>query len=324
MSERTYGAPLSKEMVRTLRERAGLSQEALATRLGLAGKAVVSGWETGRTTCEGPAAELLMSLFAANTTRSFVELNTRVDTIWRRAETWQDAWRQVSAIPEAPLSIDRETFAHLFPDVAIPSKQHLYGFPFIDVAEPNVFGIGAQGWSGSLPPDHDRAPRYLWQLERTGGFVYRELPWEEAYDSTTHGHTHAGALLELAACATMFLGRLAVVAKLDPQWRYALRLDLEGVRGRGVVAPANATSKGFEAPRMRSSERHLAATTTCTLREVIDQPVAITCALVSELLVLIRPELASRPLLERLLRSRVDLDRRRDQRMLGMLDPLLT
>lgn len=324
MSERTYGAPLSKEMVRTLRERAGLSQEALATRLGLAGKAVVSGWETGRTTCEGPAAELLMSLFAANTTRSFVELNTRVDSTWRRAETWQDAWRQISAIPEAPLAIDRETFAHLFPDAAIPSKHHLYGFPFVDIAEPNVYGIGAHGWSGSLPPDHDRAPHYLWQLERTGGFVYRELPWEEAYDSNTHGHTHAGALLELAACATVFLARLAVVAKLDHQWRYVLRMDLEGVRGRGVVAPPTPVSKTLEAPRMRSSERHLAASATCTLREVVDQPIVTACALVSELLVLIRPELASRPLLEKLLRSRVDLDRRREQRMLGMLDSLLT
>src|SRR5580704_8935611 len=99
MSERTYGAPISKEMVRALRERAGLSQEALAARLGLAGKAVVSGWETGRTACEGPVAELIMYLFAADTSRTFVEINNTAESTWRRAGTWHDTWRQVAAVP---------------------------------------------------------------------------------------------------------------------------------------------------------------------------------------------------------------------------------
>jgi transcriptional regulator with XRE-family HTH domain len=321
MSERTYGAPLSKEMVRTLRERAGLSQEALAARLGLAGKAVVSGWETGRTTCEGPAAELLLYLFAADTTRSFVEANNVAETTWRRSGMWQDAWRQVAAVPEAPLTIDREHFAHLFPDVAIPSEQHLYGFPFVEVPELNVFGIGVHGWSGSMPPDHDRAPRYLWQLDRRGGFVYRETLWEESYESITHGHTHAGALLELATCTTVFLGRLAESAKLDREWRYALRLDLEGIRGRGIVASSGARHS-TDAPKMRSSERHLTATISCSLQQMIKEPIATACSLVGELLVLIRPDLASASQLEKQLRTRLELDRRREHRLLGMLEEL--
>jgi transcriptional regulator with XRE-family HTH domain len=324
MSERTYGAPLSKEMVRTLRERAGLSQEALAARLGLAGKAVVSGWETGRTTCEGPAAELLMYLFAADTTRMFVELNTVVEGTWRRAGTWQDAWRQITALPETPIQIEREVFAHLFPDAAISSKHHAYGFPFVDVPEPNVFGIGTHGWSGSMPPDHDRAPRYLWQLDRTGGFVYRETPWEESYDSATHGHTHVGALLEVATCTLVFLGRLAVAAKLDRDWRYTLRIDLEGVRGRGIVGTSGGAKPTTDGAKMRSSERHLAASTSCALRDAIENPVATACALVGDMLVLIRPDLATRAQLEKQLRARHELDRRREHRMLGMLDQLMS
>jgi transcriptional regulator with XRE-family HTH domain len=318
MSERTYGAPLSKEMVRTLRERAGLSQEALAIRLGLAGKAVVSGWETGRTTCEGPAAELLMYLFAADTSRTFIELNTNAEATWRRAGTWQDAWRQIAAIPEAPLTIGRDAFAALFPGTEIPARQHALGFPFVRVPESNVFGIGTDGWSGSMPADHDRAPRFLWQLDRRGGFVYRETPWEDAYDVELFGHTHVGSLLDLAVCTTIFLGRLTDTAKLDHQWRYALRIDLEGMRGRGIV-----TGRDTSPPSMRCNDRHLTAEHTCTLRDTIAKPVATACALVAEVLTLIRPELASREQLEEQLRARHRLDRERERRMLGMLDSLL-
>src|SRR5215831_837628 len=127
MSERTYGAPLTKEMVRALRERAGLSQEALTNRLGLAGKAVVSGWETGRTSCEGPAAELLLHLYAGDTSRSFIELNNFADATWRRAGTWADAWRQISVLPEVPTPIDQDAFTKLFPGVELPTTEHVHG-----------------------------------------------------------------------------------------------------------------------------------------------------------------------------------------------------
>lgn len=306
-------------MVRTLRERAGLSQEALATRLGLAGKAVVSGWETGRTTCEGPAAELLMHLFAADTTRSFVKLNTAAETMWRRAGTWQDAWRQISAVPEVPTTIERETFAKLFPGAEIPARQHLHGFPFVDVPESNVFGIGSNGWSGSMPADQDRAPRYMWQLDRAGGFLYREVLWEELYESTTQGHTDVGSLLELAVCTTVFLAKLAQTAKLDARWRYALRIDLEGVRGRGIVGNGTG-AHSTAAPRMRSSEQHLEATYPCSIEEATRDPVAVAYSLVGEILMLIRPDLASRDQLEQQLRTRLEADHRRGTRMLGMLD----
>ena len=292
MSERTHGAPLAKEVVRALRERAGLSQEALANRLGLAGKAVVSGWETGRTSCEGPAAELLLHLFAADTSRSFGELSALAEATWRRAATWCDTWRQISAVPETPLAIERDVFANLFPGVAAPSERGARGFPFVELAGAPVFGIGSTGWSAAIPHERDRAPRYLWQLDRAGGFLYREVPWEEDLRaSRTAGHTHVGSLLELAAATTAFLRRLALTARTDRDARHVLRLDLEGMHGRGI-ASIDPKTRTTDLPKMVSNEHSIQASMSVTMQSIVDSPLAISTALVAELLLSIRPELA--------------------------------
>jgi transcriptional regulator with XRE-family HTH domain len=311
-------------MVRALRERAGLSQEALANRLGLAGKAVVSGWETGRTSCEGPAAELLLYLFAGNTSRSFGELNAIADATWRRAGTWSDTWRQVSAVPETPDTIERDVFAALFPGVEIPSEQHARGFPFVTGGSPAiVFGIGSSGWSGSLPPERDRAPRYLWHLDRVGGFLYRESLWEEELrEATTDGHTHVGSLLELAACTTVFLTRLADVVRLSRTSRYVLRLDLEGMQGRGIVGASSNGHTG-DLPNMLSSEKHISASVSCSLEDTKQSPLAIAYSLVAECLLSIRPGLAPREQLEKQLAAWLARDRQRTARRLGFADALV-
>jgi transcriptional regulator with XRE-family HTH domain len=314
MSERTYGTPLSKDLVRALRERAGLSQEALAIRLGLAGKAVVSGWETGRTSCEGPAAELLLHLFASDTSRSYGELSEVADATWRRAGTWADTWRQIAAVPEASDAIERDAFASLFPGVEIPARQHVLGFPFVE--RPAAFGIGSTGWSGALPAERDRAPDYIWHLDRAGAFLYRETLWEEQRrESTTGGHTHVGSLLELAACAAVFLARLARAASLHGDARYALRVDLEGMQGRGIVADDTA-------PTMLSNERHLSASITCSLGSVMSSPLDTAYSLVGECLVLIRPDLAPLDRLAAQLDAWLARDRRRPTRCLGFIDEL--
>ena len=100
-NERRPGDPLPSELVRELRERRGFTQEQLAETLGVrGGKAVVSGWETGRTSCEGPAAELLLHLLGGGRSLELTTLASEVESIWARAKDKIAAWRQVLVVPD--------------------------------------------------------------------------------------------------------------------------------------------------------------------------------------------------------------------------------
>src|SRR5882672_8171643 len=86
LRHRKPGDALPSEVVRLLRQRRGLSQDALAYQMGLSGKNVVSGWETGRTTCDGTAAELLLRITGAGTTTLAAEdLSAEMHSEWTRA-----------------------------------------------------------------------------------------------------------------------------------------------------------------------------------------------------------------------------------------------
>lgn len=322
---RRAGSPLSKDLVRSLRERAGMTQEQLAERLGLAGKAIISGWETGRTTCEGPAAELLLQLLGgADTSHAFAELDELTDSTWRRSGNWIDSWRQVSAVPEAAIVIDRDKFATLFPSAAIPYEGHVHGFPFVNYGLPDrVFGISATGWSGAIPSERDRAPRYAWHLTRSAQFGYRETPWELSRDSITSGHTHVGSLLEIALCTTVFLGRMAERAELERDLQYELRLDLEDMAGRGVTAAAGHWNQ-CDNPQTVSSENHVHAAVKLPLGKIAAEPLASAYALVGELVLLLRPDLATTSALERQLRARVASDREHNLRFLAFAEDLIS
>lgn len=322
--KRKTGAALSKDLVRSLRERAGLTQEQLAERLGLAGKAIISGWETGKTNCEGPAAELVLHLLGgAGTSHAFAEIDELTDATWRRSGNWSDTWRQVAAVPNAPITIERDKFATLFPGVEIPPAGHVHGFPFVNHGLPDkVFGISATGWSGVIPAERDRSPHYAWHLTRTGEFSYREAPWELARNSITGGHTHVGSLLELALCTTVFLGRLTAQAELERELEYELRLDLEGMQDRGVAA-ALGDWRMCDAPRSVSSEPHVHASVKLPLGKIVADPLGAAYALVGELMLLLRPDLATNSALERQLRQRVKSDAVGGQRFLAFADDLL-
>jgi transcriptional regulator with XRE-family HTH domain len=323
---RRYGAPLDKETVRRLRVRAEMTQEELAERLGLAGKAVVSGWETGRTTCDGPAAELLLHLLAgadASRTRAFAEIDELADATWRRTSNWNDTWRQVSAVPDGTAGIEFEKFATLFPGAEIPPDDHVHGFPFVNHGLPaSVFGISSTGWSGSIPAERERAPRYTWHLTRTAEFAYREVPWELALNSITEGHTHVGSLLEIALSTTVFLGRLADRAGLDPDLHYDLRIELEGMQGRGVVGAAGIVAK--LQPTISTSNRVVAGTRR-RLGDIIASPRDAAIALVGELMILLRPDFVSPAVLLRELRARVESDKSHGPKMrfLKFAEPLV-
>jgi transcriptional regulator with XRE-family HTH domain len=325
-SPRRFGAPLDKDTVRRLRVRADMTQEDLAQRLGLASKAVVSSWETGRTTCDGPAAELLLHLLGgsdASRTRAFAEIDELADATWRRTGNWDDTWRQVSAVPDRTAVIELEKFATLFPGAEIPPDGHVHGFPFVDHGLPaSVFGISSTGWSGSIPAERERAPRYTWHLTRTAEFAYREVPWELALNSITGGHTHVGSLLEIALSMTVFLGRLADRAGLDRDLHYELRIALEGMQGRGVVGAAGLV--GNSQPTI-STESRVEAGTRRRLGDIVASPLDAAIALVGELMLFLRPDFVSSAVLLRELRARVDSDKAHGPKMrfLKFAEPLL-
>jgi transcriptional regulator with XRE-family HTH domain len=298
-----------------------MTQEELAHRLGLAGKAIVSGWETGRTTCEGPAAELLLHLLGGpDASRAFAEIDELADATWRRTGNWEDTWRQVAAVPDRTAVIDREKFATLFPGAEIQPDGHVHGFPFVNHDLPaTVFGISSTGWSGSIPAERERAPRYTWHLTRNAEFAYREVLWELARNSITGGHTHVGSLLEIAICMTVFLGRLADQAGLDRDLQYELRIDLEGMQGRGIVGDG-----GFGVPTV-SSESHVTAGIRMPLGNIIASPRDAAFALVGELMLLLRPDFVSSSVLLRELRARVKSDAEHGPKMrfLKFAEPLV-
>jgi transcriptional regulator with XRE-family HTH domain len=324
---RKPGAPLSPMVVRTLREKAGLTQERLAERMGLSGKAVISGWETGRSSCDGPHAELLLSLLGGRDVSELsAELDNLTESTWRRAGRWGDTWRQVSAVPELAVDIDRDSFVALFPDAALPPEQHVNGFPFVSYGLPtNVFGLGNTGWVGVIPAERDRMAHHIWHFTRNASFAYREVPWEITSNSiVAGGHTHIGALLQMVGSTTSFLQRLAPKAKLDPSLSYTLSLDLEGMQGRGIVGSVARFDGGVDNPTRTSPDMHVQVSITRPLQDITADPLAVALSLVGEAALLLRPDLASTASLMGQLRARVLWDQKnKGMRFLGFADSFI-
>jgi transcriptional regulator with XRE-family HTH domain len=327
MSERTKprkpGDPLSPEFVRALRDHAGLTQEELAERMGLSSKTVISGWETGRASCEGPSAELLLRLVGRDASQLAAELENLAESVWRRAGNWSDTWRQISAVPEFAVDMERDTFLKLFPDAALPPEEHVHGFPFVSHGLPSsVFGVGSSGWMGCIPVEGDRMPHYTWQLTREASFAYREIPWEISRNSiVTSGHTHIGSLLEITAATTFFLQRLAQKASLKPSLHFTLGLDLEGMRGRGIVAAIDRLEGVVDSAGRTSPDSHVHASITRSLKDISADPMRAAFSLVGEIALLLRPDLADTAALKKQLAARVRQDRQNpNMRFLGFAD----
>ena len=335
MTPRSPGDPLPKELIREIRSRNGLSQDDLARRLGLkGGKSVISGWENGHTTCEGPAAELLLLLFGEGRgPPALVALQREMESRWRRAGNHLTSWRQVAAIPTKPFAFGTRSFAGLFPGVAIPATERVHRFPFVDDGLPaGVYGL-SERWVGTIPAESERPPGYLWMLDRHGAFAYREHIWEEEPRSVTAGHTHVGSVLELSLALTFFLGRLLKEAPTDARSSsFQLQIDLEGMSKRGIVAyrPERPTGVGgwpdlaLDEPPRLAPESRLSATITVTAKVLEGNPLAAGMELAAALLQLLRPELATTASIEEQLRRRHFEDTRSPGvRFLGFLDEAL-
>ncbi len=325
---RQPGDPLPGELVKEIRLAQELSQDELAARLGLrGGKSVISGWETGRARCEGPAAELLLKLFKEGDRGAPSSLLADVDATWKRAGNYVSAWRQIAILPIGAVSIDREAFANLFPGAEIPPEQHVHGFPFVGHGHglpDDVYSLGPEGWTGAIPTELNRPTTYLWRLTRHAAFVHRERVWEDDPLSVTGGHIHFGAQFNLVVPAIYFYKRLAERCQLDGALKCRVQLDLEGIAGRGMVAYHSGRALDdftLDAPLGASSRNHLSVTLTASVQDIVADPKRVASSLVGEAALVMRPDLASDSALDEQLRRRHRQDDGGgDIRYLGVLD----
>jgi serine/threonine-protein kinase HipA len=320
---------LSSGLVKAIRLRHDLSQDEFAARLGLrGGKSVISGWETGRTKCEGPAAELILKLFGESQSDVEPLLLSEADKEWKRAgNNFLSSWRQIAIIPFAGQSIEREAFANLFPGVEIPPDQYAHGFPFVDHKLPrDVYRLDERGWMGTVPVEGNRPPHYYWRLKRDGSFVYREHRWEDDALSVTEGHIHFGAQFNIAMAGVFFYKRLIERLHFDPERKVQLRLDLEGMEGRSVVAyQAGRPASDFtlDEPTGLSPKNRASFVVESNCREIVEKPLQVGLELVGEFALAMRPDLASKEALEAQLRKQHRGDDRGDGiRFLGFLDEI--
>lgn len=330
MRTRQPGDPVPGETIREVRRRYRLSQDELARRLGIkGGKSVISGWENGHSTCEGPVAELLLLLFGENPTpAAALVLQEAMDAEWRRAGTFIASWRQISAAPTSAFEIDSTSFASLFPGVEIPHEEHAHGFPFIDHELPREVYGRSERWVGVIPVEKERPPAYLWMLGRDAAFSYRENLWEEQPTSITGGQTHVGSLLHLALALTFFLQRLFERLSPAADLQFHLQMDLEGMANRGVASyrlDRPFPDVSLTAPDRKSVENHVSGWIKTSAHAIATNPLGIGLELTSDVVGRLRPEIASRRILEEQLRRRHVEDVRLGTsiRFLGFLDRIL-
>jgi serine/threonine-protein kinase HipA len=329
MPVRQAGDPIPKELIREMRQRHGLSQDELARRLGLkGGKSVISGWENGHSACEGPVAELLLLLFGAgNAPIALVILNDEMDRQWQRARNSLTSWRQVSASPIDGGSISKQKFSALFPGVEIPAVEHVHGFPFIDRGLPKgVYGL-SERWVGAIPIEKNRPPGYLWMLDRTAAFAYREQIWEDQPTSVTGGNTHIGSILHVALSLTWFLSRLIKSAYDDADFELHLQLDLEGMENRGVVAYRSDRpfpDLSLDEPALLAVDNRITGTLIKTARLIAENPYQVGLELTAEVMRKLNKSLASQIALDlQVKRRHVEDIQLGSIRFLGFLDGTL-
>ncbi|QRN99346.1 helix-turn-helix domain-containing protein [Archangium violaceum] len=311
--QRQPGDALPGSLIRDLRQQHRLTQEQLAHRLGVrGGKSVISAWETGASVCEGPAAELILRLLGGDSAKMDLSLLTDdVAQVWGRTGQPIKSWRQISAVPNTPLQLDRSKFSAAFPSLAIPPTEHYHGFPFVDVHGGPVYGFGSSGWAGVIPTNREEQPHYLWTFKRDGGFLYREPHWERDPRSITKGHIHVRSVLTLSLCMTFFLQRLASYFSLDGSLKYTIGLDLADMMGRGLVMHhPMMTFELVDEPQHPSAEDRVHVSVTASVDEISKDPLIPGLELVGELVAILRPDSASRAALRRELKASLAFDNR--------------
>lgn len=322
MAQRKPGDPIPGSLVKEMRLKAGMTQDQFAKNIGVrGGKSVISAWENGASSCDGPASELLLYLYGdRDASFAFNDLFGGMDDVWNRAGNYSPEWRQFSAVPKSNLEISREYFTSVIPEAAIPPDEYAHGFPFGPPdLPPNVVGLTQERWIGSIPVERDRPPKFLWTLQRNARFAYREFTWE-ANQHHTQGHTHINSLFKLCLAGTCFLKRFFEHCKLKDDLQFVIRLDMNGMFDRGITLnPLH----GFSIPREQrtrfSAENQISVQQVTSVSEIMSDPIEKGMSLVGEVLLIFRPDHASNSKMRKLLESAVQMDKEEKYRWLGFV-----
>ena len=122
------------------------------------------------------------------------------------------------------------------------------------------------------------------------------------------------------------VGRVDAGGRLERELQYELRIDLEGMQGRGIAGAVGALGPDVaDSPTMVSSEGHVEARILRPLGDIIASPIDATFALVGELMLLLRPDFATSSVLLQQLRERIKSDGQHGPKMrfLKFAEPLV-
>ena len=165
-------------------------------------------WETGRTRCEGPAAELILKVFGESGPDGAPSLLSAVELVWRRAgTTCRHGVRFGSSAARYPW------IATFLRDCSQePNSRQSSMFTgsrssvMVMVFPTTSYKLEPDGWTGVVPREVDRPPSYFWRLQRNGAFIYRERIWEDDPMAITGGNLHFGAQFNLVIPAVFLTG----------------------------------------------------------------------------------------------------------------------
>jgi len=114
-------------------------------------------------------------------------LRDRAQRYWSAAPG-QPPFIQVSFAPAVDLRLGREDLRGLIPRACVPGR---HGFPPHFVRGAEIYSLQPQGYFGAIPfseePNPELHPSYLWLLDRSGAFFYREHFWEDDERSVIPG-----------------------------------------------------------------------------------------------------------------------------------------
>lgn len=164
----------------------------------------------------------------------------RLEALRGRAQSYWSAtpeerpFIEVSFAPDVDLRLGREDLRSLIPRACVPGR---HGFPFFYVSG-DVYQLQPWGLLGVIPfaeqPNRERNPGYLWLLDRSGTFLYREHFWEDYSDSVIPGGVGLFHVVGNIIRLVRFLDRFgrALPDAVTEATRFVLSTVLNNVNGR--------------------------------------------------------------------------------------------
>lgn len=194
---------------------------------------------------------------------ALADVRKRADAYWS-SDDGALPYLEVFFAPEEPLGLAGAVLKQVFPAAAVPIQ---HGFPFHVVNSMEVETPTAWGWLGVIPfeaePNANVPPKHLWLLTRNGGFVSRELFWEDERPARK-GSVGIFHVVGEALPMIRFLDRLTRRLDLPETKRFRIGIVLNNVKGRYITNER----MGYPDEYVGTTEGRVEATLDMTLGEL--------------------------------------------------------